>query len=97
MKLIYLNFKIKNPFVRDSFKNLFCRSGHIVGHKYWEFELWSVDELVDIELRLEWSGSDHAGPHIQICLFGIGIAAKIYDNRHWNYDTNAWEIYENET
>lgn len=38
---------------------------------------------------------DHAGPSIEFTILGLFMNFKIYDNRHWDYDNNDWEKYEN--
>ena len=46
--------------------------------------------------NLSWTRRrDHAGPNIELAIFGLMIMFNIYDNRHWNYDNNDWEKYEN--
>lgn len=51
------------------------------------------------ELSFKWNcKSDHSGPDF---IFGIyklfWININIHDNRHWNYDKDAWEIYPGES
>lgn len=48
------------------------------------------------EFKLAWDrNKDHAGPEF---VFGIHrlfwINLRIYDHRHWNYETNSWQVYE---
>lgn len=47
------------------------------------------------EFKLAWTrNQDHAGPEFS---FGIHklfwLRIVIYDNRHWNYETNSWQVY----
>ena len=92
--MLYFGLKINNPFSRGNFKNLFSRTWNIAGHRYLEFEIYKIDQLIEIEFVVEWKGSDHAGPHITIGLLGREVSLLLYDNRHWNYETNDWEVYE---
>ena len=81
---------LTNPWYKENFKNLFCRSGLITEHKAWEFEVcrYSYDLL---KISFDWSlRCDHAGPSLELCLFGYGVEAKIYDTRHWDYDNDCW-------
>lgn len=48
------------------------------------------------EFKLAWTRKqDHAGPEFT---FGIHrlfwCNLHIYDRRHWNYETNSWQTYE---
>ena len=65
-------------------------------YKYAEFQI-SKDPnsytLLDIQLKLTFSGEDHAGLSIQFEMLGYFICFEIYDSRHWDYETNNWEIY----
>ena len=92
--MILLHLSLSNPWAKENFKNLFCRSGMITKHKAWEFEVCRhAYDIVKIDFQ--WSvKSDHAGPSLELCLFGYGVEAKIYDTRHWNRETNSWEVYE---
>ena len=85
---------LTNPWYKENFKNLFCRSGLITEHKAWEFEVcrYSYDLL---KISFDWSSRcDHAGPSLELCLFGYGVEMKIYDIRHWSGIKNRWETYE---
>lgn len=37
---------------------------------------------------------DHAGLKFNFELFGLLFEFNVYDHRHWNWGTNAWEVYE---
>jgi hypothetical protein len=94
MNLVNIRIEIANPFDRwELFKNLGCISGRVSKYKGWELEhtFWS-GQLLDADIR--WSHkTDHAGIEITLGLLGYGIHFRIYDTRHWNYETNKWEIY----
>lgn len=38
--------------------------------------------------------SDHAGFHFCLNILGLNIDYKHVDTRHWNYDNNDWEKYD---
>lgn len=56
-------------------------------HAYW----WLVFNI-DLECR----GSDHAGPKLNLGLFGYSLSVELHDNRHWNDEADRWVDYSNE-
>ena len=94
--MLDLNFSIRNPLSAGAFKNYWSKSGNITKNKAWELQLTRYTEfLFSITIGTRFSGCDHAGPEIEIVLFGFCFNAKIHDTRHWNYETNKWELYAN--
>ena len=92
--MIRFGFGIAWPFRhRDKQKHFVLFEKHIAAHKYFElqFSQFGLDQLIEFDLDLNWRGHDHAGPRLELSLFGYFFAVKIYDNRHWNYDENRWE------
>lgn len=92
--MIYFGLSLRNPWHKDGdFDNLYCRSGMITKHKAWEFEV--IKSFFNIaEVTFHWKiKTDHAGPSLEIGLFGYSIHVQIYDTRHWNRETNDWEVY----
>ena len=96
--MITLNFKIRNPFFKDSeFKDLWCKTGSFSQYKHWELQLMYYDwNLFELNLNTHWKGEDHAGPKLDIGILGYQFAASIYDSRHWNENLNTWEVYDRE-
>lgn len=48
-----------------------------------------------IDFTLEWTRRcDHAGFRFNFTLIGLLFTFYIYDNRHWDDEKNAWEVYE---
>jgi hypothetical protein len=72
--------------------------GKLSEHKGWEIQWdhWGWDKILDLEIRLSLKGEDHAGFYFEFGLFGFSIMVNVYDSRHWDYDTNDWEIYDEE-
>ena len=95
MNLYNLRLEISNPFDSwDYFKNLGCAHGVFGKHTAWELEHTYYSPLL-LDVETKWSfKTDHAGLSIGIGLLGYGISFRIYDTRHWNYETNSWETYE---
>lgn len=92
MKIFSLRTQIHLPF--DHFKNLGCISGRLSKHTAWELEhTYYSGSLLDIDTSLGIR-EDHAGFDFTLGLFGYGVNFRIYDTRHWNYETNKWEVYD---
>ena len=92
MKIFSLRTQIHLPF--DHFKNLGCISGRLSKHTAWELEhTYYSGSLLDIDTSLGIR-EDHAGFEITLGLFGYGVHFHIYDTRHWNCETNKWEVYD---
>ena len=82
-----------NPWFKEdgSFKNLFCSERAITEHKSYCFEVTRYGrDLLEVIVDLSWRGQDHAGPDFTFALLTYSIHFQIYDNRHWNYETNKW-------
>jgi len=70
-------------------------SKNITAHKTFELQIsrFDLDRIIDIDLDLNWRGRDHAGPKLELSVLGYYFAVLVYDNRHWDYDLNQWEKY----
>ena len=91
--MIYFNINIRNPMWGNRFANLFCRSGNTPWkHKYWEVEILKDSELFRIEFEFT-TRQDHAGIGLELGLLGYKIDFRLYDSRHWDYETNSWQVY----
>lgn len=89
--MIRFHFGIDNPW-GTRFKNLGCLSGGIFKHKAWELEhYYHSGSFAEIEFSIT-TRQDHAGIRLVVGLLGYSIGATIYNTRHWNYETNKWEI-----
>lgn len=90
--MINFGFTIENPY-SDKFDAGWCWSGKLTKNKAWEVQAYRSNVIVECEIRLTHR-TDHAGFKIELGLFSFSFVAQIYDTRHWNYDTQNWEIYE---
>lgn len=91
-----LSFNILNPFYKDS-----DYAGRDFVYKHWtlsenksaeiQISKFEVYHLIDINIDLHWWGSDHAGPQIDLNLWGFMFNIKIYDHRHWHMENHCWE------
>lgn len=92
--MISIRIYIQNLWRKENFKSFFVKNLKLTKNKSFEFQItrYTLD-LFLFELSLAWYGHDHAGPFFILSLFGYSLNIKIYDNRHWDYDTNTWELY----
>jgi hypothetical protein len=90
--MINFNFTINNPW-SNRWSIIWFKNGLLPKHKAWEFNVYRTHYLVDVETHLTFKG-DHAGFLLTIGLFGYAVEFRIYDTRHWNYEKDGWEIYD---
>lgn len=90
--MINFSFDIAHPF-ETKFKNFWCKSWPTpFKTKFIELELHTIEHLAGWNFHLS-TRCDHAGLDIQLSLFGVCLHFNFYDNRHWDYDNNTWEVY----
>lgn len=61
-----------------------------------EVEMYYVEKhwnLFEIYFGLT-NHCDHAGLKFNFEILGLCFSFNIYDRRHWNYETNTWEIHK---
>jgi hypothetical protein len=91
--MISLNFNLRNPW-SDRFENLWCR-GYATPFDNKFIELEVTRDFTLVSFMFNWTvRQSHAGLNIELGLFGYCVHFNFYDNRHWNYEKKAWEIYE---
>jgi hypothetical protein len=92
--MINFRLEIASPCTWGYFRSLGCLHGRISKTKAWELEHnYYSGMLLDAELKLTTKG-DHAGLQVMLGVLGYGIAFRIYDTRHWDYETNTWVNYD---
>ena len=89
--MIHISFGLSNPWGRP-FDNLWNRSGLITNHKAWEVELLQTRQVIGFEFSLTRRQS-HAGLTVELAVLGRSVCFRIYDTRHWNQETGAWEVH----
>lgn len=62
----------------------------------WQTGYFGWSNLFDFELDLIPFGRDHASVGFSLTILGFMVDCKVYDHRHWDYDTNSWEKYDEE-
>ena len=90
--MINLHFNVYNPWT-DTWKILWNKSRSIGKNKAVEFNGYRTNSIIDLDFDLRFRG-DHAGARIMLGLFGYSVELHFYDCRHWNYETNTWEVYD---
>ena len=91
--MINLKFTIENPWW-NRFANIKSWSGKTpFENKYWEAQVMESDDIVAFDLRIT-TRTDHAGADLWLGLLGYAVNFKFYDNRHWDYKTKNWNVYE---
>jgi hypothetical protein len=93
MPMINLSVYLHLPIFEDYTKNLFNKSGLLTPNKAWEVDVTVYpSDLLHLEVRYT-KEEDHAGLTLTFGLFGVSLDFMIYDTRHWNYEKNSWEEY----
>jgi hypothetical protein len=92
--MISFHIRLANPWHKDDFLHFWEKTWLISKHKVIELEATKYSyNLLEVQFDLKFR-TDHAGLNIVIGLFGYSAHFGLNDTRHWNYTTNAWEIYE---
>lgn len=65
-------------------------------NKSFEIQIAYFDwrNIFSVELCVACSGYDHVGPSFTMTVLGLFLNIALYDHRHWDHETNDWEIYE---
>ena len=89
--MINLNFTISNPW-SSRWEILWNKSKFISKNKAVEFNGYRTNHIIRIDFNFRPAG-DHAGVRLMLGLLGYDVELHFYDTRHWDYETNTWEIY----
>ena len=93
--MIFIDLELSNPFAKEDFKNLWSESSVVSQNKVLEIEATKYSrELAHFTFQLSFC-QDHAGLVFGFGLLGYSIRFNLYDTRHWDYEKNAWCVYEN--
>lgn len=90
--MINLQFNIRIP-GRDRFR-IYCNWNGLtpLPYKFWEVEVYRSSDVIDFEFSIT-ARQSHSGIRLGLALLGFSVAAHIYDSRHWNYQKQCWETY----
>ena len=93
--MLKLCISLKNPWAKDVNVKVYNFNKAISKHKHFEAEhSYCGYFLLHFVLDTSWRGEDHAGPELELCLFGYTARYKLYDTRHWNYTYGRWMTEE---
>jgi hypothetical protein len=96
--MIDFRLSIKNPFKHSEWRDLYQGEWLITKNKVFEIGFFNYRyNLFEFHLDLNWFGSDHAGPELNLNILGYEVRIALHDTRHWNHEENKWHIYENGT
>lgn len=99
--MIELKFGMANPWpfsIGEDQPALFLRHWRLSTHKNFEIQLahWSrKSEFFRIWIDAPLRGRHHAGLNLEIGILGLDLMLNLYDSRHWDYENEVWEKYEN--
>ena len=72
----------------------FSNKLHIaVGSREVSLVLSILYALFQFEVSVRWK-TDHAGISVWLGLLGFSVEAHFYDTRHWDFNNNCWEYYD---
>ena len=91
--MINLRLSIVNPW--SSLWNAgWAWGGKITKNKSWECQIYRCNTIAEFMFEFK-TRQDHAGLRLEFGLLSWCLTFVVYDNRHWNYDKECWEIYDN--
>lgn len=97
--MITVSFIVRNPWhneTKNPWRDIYQQAWPLFKHKTLEVGIFKYAyNLFELSVGLNFRGSDHAGPSLNISLFGWEIYVGLPDSRHWDYKNNCWEAYEN--
>lgn len=89
--MINIWIAFRNPFLVRPFRAVWLKEKSITQHKTMEVQISRYAfNWLELQLDLNWRGTDHAGPWFMIGLLGWQLDIRMYDRRHWNHETNSW-------
>lgn len=75
--------------------NIIAKSFSVTKNKSLEIQLTLFSNIFQFGVNFDWRRKcDHAGIYFDIQVLGLFLGISISDNRHWNYETNAYDDRE---
>ena len=91
--MIRFSFGIANWRRPCEFKSLYQRAWAVSKNRTLEVQFDRYDyELFGISCDLRWRGQSHMGPDFELNILGWNFRIGLPDNRHWDRETNDWEL-----
>ena len=92
--MIRFSFGIANWRWPCEFRNIYNRAWAVSQNRTLEIQFDRYDyELLGLSFDLRWSGQSHAGPDFELNILGYNFRISLPDNRHWDRETDTWEIH----
>jgi hypothetical protein len=89
--MINIWLAVRNPFPVQPFRAVWFRTRKLSQNKTVEVQISRYAfNWIELQLDLNWRGTDHAGPWFMIGLFGWQLDIRMYDRRQWNDQINSW-------
>lgn len=93
--MIHIEFNLHNPW-SERWQNIKVFHKAITKNKSIELQFMKTNDIIGFVFSFT-TRRDHAGLNTNLALFGYSIQFNFYDHRHWNYETNKWETYDENT
>jgi hypothetical protein len=91
--MIRFSFGIANWRKPCKFRNIYNRAWSVSQNRTLEIQFDRYDyELLGLSFDLRWSGQSHAGPDFELNILGWNFRISLPDNRHWDRETDDWEL-----
>lgn len=95
--MIRIDFEISNPFKHKPWKSLWQGEWIVSKNKTFHIGFFRYAyNILEFKLDLRWKGHDHAGPCLDIGIFGCEMVIALNDTRHWDHENNTWVKYDAE-
>ena len=94
-KLLSKNKALEIDLAAQWCKPYFCLDARVKISRDWTGVDVNVFGILDIAIY-RTQKQDHAGFYFSIDTFFGWFNFNIYDIRHWNYDTDNWEVYDDQ-
>jgi hypothetical protein len=89
--LINIWIALRNPFPVKPFRAVWLLEKPMTQNKTVEVQLSRYAfNWLELQVDLNWQGTDHAGPWFMFGLLGWQLDIRMYDRRPWNNETNNW-------
>lgn len=89
--MIKLELSINNPFARHKWKPIYSTHYKLSKNKVFEIEIqYYRSTIFLVEIDINFTKKNHAGPRINLGIFGLEFLFYLYDSRHWDYENDKW-------
>lgn len=89
--MINVRFSLTNPW-SSLWDAGWAWAGKITKHKAWEAQIYRANVVAEFMFEFTHR-QDHAGLRLEFGLLSWCFIFLIHDTRHWNYDKQCYEVY----